>query len=67
VIVVIGEILIDIFEDYQRIGGAPFNFAFHLKQLMFPVRFFSRVGNDPHGRRIIDLLKKSLQRIRHPD
>jgi fructokinase len=58
VIVVIGEILIDIFEDYQRIGGAPFNFAFHLKKLGFPVRFFSRVGNDPHGRRIIDLLKK---------
>jgi len=59
VIVVIGEILIDIFQDYQRIGGAPFNFAFHLKKLGFPVRFFTRVGNDRHGRRIIDMLEKN--------
>jgi len=59
VIIVIGEILIDIFQDYQRIGGAPFNFAFHLKQLKFPVRFFTRVGNDHYGRRTIDILKKN--------
>jgi fructokinase len=58
VIVVIGEILIDIFQDYQRIGGAPFNFAFHLKQLGFSVRFLTRVGNDRHGRRIIDMLEE---------
>jgi fructokinase len=58
-IVVIGEILIDIFQDYQRIGGAPFNFAFHLRKLGFPVRLFTRVGNDRHGRRIIDMLIKN--------
>ncbi|WP_372682366.1 carbohydrate kinase [Desulfosarcina sp.] len=58
-IVVIGEILIDIFQDYERIGGAPFNFAFHLKKLGFPVRFLTRVGNDRHGRRIIDRLEKN--------
>ena len=58
-IVVIGEVLIDMFQDYERIGGAPFNFAFHLKKLGFPVRFFTRVGNDRHGRRIIDMLKKN--------
>ena len=58
-IVVIGEILIDIFQDYQRIGGAPFNFAFHLRKLGLPVRFFTRVGNDRHGRRIIDMLEKN--------
>jgi fructokinase len=58
VIVVIGEILIDIFQDYQRVGGAPFNFAFHLKQLGFPVRFLTRVGNDRHGERILDMLKE---------
>lgn len=56
-IVVIGEILIDIFPDYQRIGGAPFNFAFHLKRLGHPVRFISRVGDDQHGRRITALLE----------
>jgi len=59
VIFVIGEILIDIFQDYERIGGAPFNFAFHLKKLGFPVRFFTRVGNDKHGKRIIDMLEKN--------
>ena len=58
-IVVIGEILIDMFQDYERIGGAPFNFAFHLKKLGFPVRFITRVGNDRHGRRIIDMLEKN--------
>lgn len=57
-IVVIGEILIDIFQDYQRIGGAPFNFAFHLTKLGFPVRFLTRVGDDQHGRRILDMLKE---------
>jgi fructokinase len=59
VIVVIGEILIDMFPDYQRIGGAPFNFAFHLIKLGFPVRFLTRVGNDRHGTRIIEMLIKN--------
>ena len=58
-IIVIGEILIDIFQDYERIGGAPFNFAFHLKKLGFPIRFFTRVGNDSSGKRIIDMLGNS--------
>lgn len=55
---VVGEILFDIFPDDRRLGGAPFNFAFHLKQLGIPVRFFSRVGNDDNGNRIIDFIKK---------
>ena len=58
-ILVIGEILIDIFPDYQRIGGAPFNFAFHLKKLGFPVRFISRVGDDRKGREIIAMAKEN--------
>ena len=57
-IFVVGEILIDLFENYQRIGGAPFNFAFHLKQLGFPVRFLSRIGDDGHGREIRGFLEK---------
>lgn len=51
-IVVVGEVLIDVFENYQRIGGAPFNFAFHLKRLGWPVRFLTRIGDDPQGRDI---------------
>lgn len=54
-ILVIGEVLIDIFPDYQRIGGAPFNFAFHLKKLGFPVHLISRVGNDRLGDEILSL------------
>ncbi len=48
-IFVAGEILFDIFPDYRRLGGAPFNFAFHLHKLGWPVRFASRLGQDPEG------------------
>ena len=58
-VLVIGEILIDIFPDYERIGGAPFNFACHLKQMGVPVRFFSRVGNDRYGERIMNRLEST--------
>ncbi len=36
-ILAIGEILYDIFPQYKRLGGAPFNFAFHVKNLGTPV------------------------------
>jgi len=58
-IIVIGEILIDRFPDYERIGGAPFNFAFHLKHMGLPVRLMTRIGDDADGRKISRLLKKS--------
>ena len=32
-VLVVGEILFDIFPEYRRLGGAPFNFAYHLKKL----------------------------------
>ncbi len=57
-ILVIGEILIDRFPEYERIGGAPFNFAFHLKQMGWPVRFITRIGDDAPGRTILDLLDR---------
>ncbi len=57
-IAVIGEILIDVFEHYNRIGGAPFNFAFHLKQLGWPVRFLTRIGDDAEGKTILALLEQ---------
>jgi len=52
VILVIGEILFDVFPSYRRIGGAPFNVAFHLKKLGCTVRFISRVGRDEQGEEI---------------
>jgi fructokinase len=57
-IFVIGEILFDVFEKEKRLGGAPFNFAYHLINLGFPVRFISRIGNDNLGKEILTLLKQ---------
>ncbi len=57
-IIVVGEILIDVFDHYQRIGGAPFNFAFHLKQLGLPVRLLTRIGDDPGGQDILGTLER---------
>lgn len=57
-IISIGEILFDIFPGYKRMGGAPFNFAFHIKQLGFPTRFISRIGNDTEGEIISEKLQQ---------
>lgn len=57
-ILTIGEILYDIFPKYKRLGGAPFNFAFHVKKFGLPICFISRVGNDFEGRDIINFLKQ---------
>ena len=58
-ILVVGEILFDIFPKSKRLGGAPFNFAYHLKHLGFPVRFISRIGIDDNGMKIIDRIKEA--------
>jgi len=51
-VVVVGEVLFDAFPDGDRLGGAPFNFAWHLHGLGFAPTFVSRVGEDPHGAQI---------------
>lgn len=56
-IIVIGEILIDHFPEYERIGGAPFNFAFHLKSMGWPVQFITRIGDDDDGVKISRMLE----------
>jgi fructokinase len=57
VILVIGEILFDVFPKYKRLGGAPFNFAYHLKNFGFDVRFISRIGMDDTGKEILRRLE----------
>jgi len=57
-ILVVGEILFDVFPDYKRLGGAPFNFAFHLRNLGMPTRFITRIGNDADGKEILQQLKQ---------
>ena len=56
-ILVIGEILFDVFPDYRRLGGAPFNFAYHLKNFGFNVRFISRIGIDDASKEILHRLE----------
>ena len=54
---VIGEILFDEFPNYRRLGGAPFNFAYHLKNFGFNVRFVSKIGMDDAGKEILHKLE----------
>ncbi len=52
-IVGIGELLWDIFPDGRKVaGGAPFNFAFHCRQLGHDAVIVSRVGDDELGREL---------------
>ena len=52
-LVVVGEILWDVFDDDERLGGAPFNFAVQASRLGHEVTFVSAVGNDARGRRAL--------------
>ena len=49
-IVSIGEILWDVFDDAERLGGAALNFAVHAARLNHDVCFVSAVGDDERGR-----------------
>jgi len=58
-IVSIGEILFDRFQDQKVIGGAPFNFFYHIYKLTNNAEFISRLGNDEDGKSIISFFKKN--------
>jgi fructokinase len=68
----IGEIRWDVYEDEERLGGAPFNFAAHVAQLGVEVDFISAVGADDRGARALaqardlDLLGPCLKTVSHP-
>ena len=51
-----GEILFDVYPDYKKLGGAPFNFIYHIKKLTGYGNFISRVGNDKTGNEIVDFI-----------
>lgn len=53
-----GEILFDVFPEYKQLGGAPFNFAYHLVQFGPQVAFVSRIGQDANGEEILSFLKE---------
>ena len=48
----IGEVLWDCFGDHRTIGGAPFNFSFHVHQFGFHALAISAIGADQLGRDI---------------
>jgi fructokinase len=52
-IVSVGEILWDLLDGGEYLGGAPLNFALHGAQLGHEVLMVSAVGNDPRGSRAL--------------
>lgn len=56
VIVSAGEILYDIFPGYKRLGGAPFNFIYHIRRLLGNGYLLSRIGADGPGQEILSRL-----------
>jgi len=55
--VIFGEVLFDRFPDGSVVlGGAPFNVAWHLQAFGRAPLFISRVGDDPLGHRIRDIM-----------
>ncbi len=54
----IGEILFDVYPDYKKLGGAPFNFIYHINKITGDANFVSRIGSDDDGKEILSFLKK---------
>jgi len=57
-ITAIGEILWDVYPDKKRLGGAPFNFIYHVWKILGSANFISNVGNDEYGKEILNFLDK---------
>jgi fructokinase len=55
----IGEILFDIYDGEKKLGGAPFNFIYHVIKLTGKGGFVSKIGDDELGREIISFLKEN--------
>jgi fructokinase len=52
-VISIGEVLWDVLNEEEHLGGAAFNFASHLRRLGHEVLFVSAVGNDTRGDRVL--------------
>lgn len=52
----VGEILWDVYPDKKRLGGAPFNFIYHIKKIIGNANFISSVGNDEYGIELLHIL-----------
>jgi fructokinase len=56
-VVCFGEMLLDCFPDKVIPGGAPMNVALHLLQLGLEVKMISKVGEDEHGKLLLDFVQ----------
>ena len=69
-VVSIGELLWDVFEDFEQLAGAPLNFAVDMRRLGHEVDFVSAVGNDHRGQdalRLLDQYGLSTDFVRRVD
>jgi fructokinase len=55
----LGEVLFDIFPTGKKLGGAPVNFAYHLKSLGINSYPVSAVGKDKTGRELIQTIQSN--------
>ncbi len=55
----IGEILFDIYPERKTLGGAPFNFIYHIIGLTGEGNIISRIGKDEKGKNILDFMGKT--------
>ena len=49
IVVGLGEVLWDVFQDQKRLGGAPANFVYHAKSMGCDAKLISAVGDDLLG------------------
>ncbi len=52
----IGEFLFDVFPGIKKLGGAPFNFIYHVNKFTGKGNFISRIGDDDFGNNILEYL-----------
>lgn len=57
--IVFGEILFDLFEDGDYLGGAPLNFAWYLRQFGISVAMVSAIGQDELALRVKLILQEA--------
>lgn len=70
-VVGMGEALWDMLPEGKKIGGAPANFAYHVKQFGLDSCVISAVGNDELGNEIVDnfdtkQLNHNIERVAYP-
>ena len=58
-VVSIGEVLFDCYPEEKIIGGAPFNFFYHIHKITGSSEFISRIGNDAEGKSILNFFTRN--------